>query len=92
MVYVRENLPHSIRPDLLDERIESCVIEINPPKCKTLFIWDVHGAHDLAMTFLDTLNSKMILPPSNAEVCSLGDFNVDYLSKQRNHAWLCIKA
>ena len=29
----------------------------------------------------------MILLPSNAEVCLLGDFNVDYLSKQRTHGY-----
>ena len=29
----------------------------------------------------------MILLPSNAEVCLLGDFNVDYLSKQRTNGY-----
>ena len=38
-------------------------------------------------SFLDVLNSKMILLPSNAEVCLLGDFNVDYLSKQGTHGY-----
>ena len=39
--------------------------------------------------FLDVLNSKKILLPSNAEACLLGDFNVDYpyLSKQRTHGY-----
>ena len=86
MVYVRENLPYCIQPDLLDKSIESCVIEINRPKCKTIFLWNAYGAPALPLeSFLDVLNSNMILLPSNAEVCLLGDFNVDYLSKQRTH-------
>ena len=38
-------------------------------------------------SFLDVLNFKMILLPSNAEVCLLGNFNVDYLSKQGTHGY-----
>ena len=90
MVYVRENLPYCIRPDLLDKSIESCVIEINRPKYKTIFLWTVYRAPDLPLeSFLDVLNSKKILLPSNAEACLLGDFNVDYpyLSKQRTHGY-----
>ena len=88
MVYVRENLPYCIRPDLLDESIESCVIEINRPKCKTLFLWNVYRAPDLSLEiFLEGLNSKMALLPSNAEVCLLGDFNVDFFTKQRTHGY-----
>ena len=90
MVYVWENLPYCIRPDLLDKSIESCVIEINRPKCKTIFFWAVYRAPDLPLeSFLDVLNSKKIFLPSNAEACLLGDFNVDYpyLSEQRAHGY-----
>ena len=88
MVYVRENLPYCIRPELQAENIESCVIEINRPKCKTIFLWTVYRTPDLPLeTFIDGLNSKIASLPLNAEVCLLGDFNVDFLSKQRTHGY-----
>ena len=85
MVYVRENLPYCIRPDLLDKTIESCVIEINCPKCKTIFLWNVYRAPDLPLeSFLDVLNSKMILlPPQMLKfACWVISMLTIYLSKE----------
>ena len=85
MVYVRENLPYCIRPDLLDKTIESCVIEINRPKCKTIFLWNVYRAPDLPLeSFLDVLNSKMILlPPQMLKfACWVISMLTIYLSKE----------
>lgn len=83
---------YCIRPDLLDESIESYLIEINRPNCKALFLWNVYTAPDLSLeTFLDGLKSKIVFLPSSAEVCLLGDFNVDFLSKQRPHGYVSMR-
>ena len=39
MIYIRDGLPYRARPDLQDENIESCVLELNRPKCKNMLIW-----------------------------------------------------
>ena len=59
MIYVRDGLPYRVRPDLQDENIECCVMEVTRSKCKKLFIWTIyiqplHG-HSLG-GFIDILN------------------------------------
>ena len=83
MTYIRDGLPYQAQPDLQDENIESCVLELNWPKCKNMLIWSIYRAPDARLpNFIDTLNSKISLPPQDAELVFLGDFNVDVLAKR----------
>ena len=78
MIYIRDGLPYRARPDLQDENIDSCVLELNRPKCKNMLIWSIYRAPDAPLpNFIDTLNSKITLLPQDAELILLGDFNVD---------------
>ena len=73
MIYVRDSLSYSVRPDLEDWNFESCVIEVTRLKCKQLFIWSIYRAPDSPLgCFTDILNSKMEHLPQNAETILLG--------------------
>ena len=83
MIYIRDGLPYRARPDLQDENIESCVLELNRPKCKNMLIWSIYRAPDAPLpNFIDTLNSKISILPQDVELVLLGDFNVDVLAKR----------
>ena len=44
IIYIRDGLPYCTRPDLQDNNIETCVLEVNQLKCKNLFIWSIYRA------------------------------------------------
>ena len=46
MIYICDGLPYHTRPDLQENNIETCVLEVNRPKCKNLFIWSIYRAPD----------------------------------------------
>ena len=88
MIYVHDGLPYRARPDLHDANIESCVLEVNRPKCKTMFIWSIYRAPDAPLpNFIDTLNSKITILPQYAEIILLGDFNVNILAKRNTPSY-----
>ena len=81
MIYVRDGLPYRVRPDLEDENIESCVIEVTRSKCKKLFIWTIYRAPDSPLGgFIDILNSKMEQLP---QIILPGNFHVDFVMTGR---------
>jgi hypothetical protein len=83
MVYPRE-----AQPDLHDANIESCVLEINQPKCKTMFIWSIYRAPDAPLpNFIDTLNSKITILLQDAEIILLDDFNLNVLAKRNTPSY-----
>ena len=78
MVYPRE-----AQPDLHDANIESCVLEINQPKCKTMFIWSIYRAPDAPLpNFIHTLNSKITILPQDAEIILLVILTLTSLLKE----------
>ena len=88
MIYIRDGLPYRTRPDLQDNNIETCVLEVNRPMCENLSIWSIYCAPDSPLpNLIDNLNLKITLIPQVAELVLLGDFNVDVLAKRTTPAY-----
>ena len=88
IISIRDGLRYCTRPDLQDNNIETCVLEVNRPKCKNLFIWSIDRAPDSPLpNLMDNLNSKITSIPQDAELVLLGDFNVGVLAKRSTPAY-----
>ena len=78
-IYVRDDLPYFIWPDLMENGLETCWIEIQRPKAKKLFVCSIYRAPDFPLsTLIDELNSFVNGLPLNMELVLLGDFNVNF--------------
>jgi hypothetical protein len=91
LAFVRDGIPYKIRTDLLSSNIESTVIEITQPKCKSLFIFTIYKAPDqLLESLTEELDTALSSISLEAEVILLGDFNVNFLAT-KNYASRALK-
>ena len=82
---MRDGIPYKIRTDLLSSNIESTVIEITRPKCRSLFIFTIYKAPDqLLESLTEELDTALSSISLEAEVILLGDFNVNFLAKKND--------
>ena len=85
LAFVRDGIPYKIRTDLLSSKIESTVIEITRPKCKSLFIFTIYKAPDqLLESLTEELDTALSCISLEAEVILLGDFNVNFLATKND--------
>ena len=91
LALVRDGIPYKIRTDLLSSNIESTVIEITRPKCKSLFIFTIYKAPDqLLESLTEELDAALSSISLEAEVILLGNFNVNFLAT-KNYASRTLK-
>ena len=93
LAFVRDGIPYKIRTDLLSSNanIESTVIAITRPKCKSLFIFTIYKAPDqLLESLTEELDTALSSISLEAEVILLGDFNVNFLAT-KNDAFRALK-
>ena len=85
LAFVRDGIPYKIRTDLPSSNIESTVIEITRPKCKSHFIFTIYKAPDqLLESLTEELDTALSSISLEAEVILLGDFNVNFLATKND--------
>ena len=78
-IFVRDGIPYKHLTDLFDGVNETCWIEINRAKCKTLFVCCVYRPPDYHCdSLIDYFNTSLAKLPVESEVIILGDFNADF--------------
>lgn len=84
MFYIRNGVPYKRRSDIDTEIVESCWVEINRPKAKSILVGCVYRAPDVSLdASIEELNSCISNIPPSYEICLLGDFNVDFLTSNK---------
>ena len=83
LLYVRENIPFTVKNDLAAKNEELLWIEINRPKCKPLLIAAAYKPPNLKETnFIDSLSNSFAKTDLEKNgIVLLGDFNIDQLGK-----------
>ena len=77
IIFIRDNIPFVVRPDLTDNSTEILWLEITRDKCKPLLT--VYRPPDYSQSdFIDSVNSSIAkINGNNYEIAILGDFNLD---------------
>lgn len=87
-ILVKDGIPYRHRTDLTDDSAETCWVEVNRSKCKTLFVCCVYRSPDYNCDqLIDHLNDSLSQLPIESEIVVLGDLNVDFLLKRENFGY-----
>ena len=85
-IYIEDHIPYRPRPDLHNDKMELCWIEINFPNSSPVLIGSLYRPPDSGAAFFEELNSTLNRVTSeNKECYLLGDFNVNVSNTNALH-------
>ena len=83
LLYIRENIPFTVKNELAADKEEVLWVEINRPKCKPLLIAAAYKPPDVKeANFLESVsNSFARIDLNRSGLVLMGEFNIDQLGK-----------
>ena len=83
-IYIRNNIPFTIRKDLMPDNLELLCVELKKPKSKPLLISTWYRPPNSSCELLNDFEQFLKLDDENKEIIITGDFNCNLLEQSKS--------